>query len=215
MYDGTVDLTTTNHPRTQIVSLVAPSSRVLEIGCGTGSVAEYLQHEKGCDVTCLEVDEASCAVARAKGLKVVHGDVERDESTADLGGGFDYVICGDVIEHLVDTEGALRRLGALLKDGGELIASIPNVGHVSVRTRLLFGRFDYTDGGILDKNHLRFFTRNSIRRVFDRCGFGVEIGGVYAMPRLVALPEAGKRMLWRALPELFTYQYIVRSRKKS
>lgn len=83
-------------------------------------------------------------------------------------GQFDYIILADVIEHLHDPEETLARLIPYLKKDGSFLCSIPNMMHISVISPLLQGRFDYTDAGICDKTHLRFFTLDSILKLFQK-----------------------------------------------
>lgn len=87
---------------------------------------------------------------------------------------FDYIIMGDVIEHLYNPEKVIDELQQYLKDDGSFICSIPNVLHYSVMFSLLQGRFEYEDSGILDRTHIRFFTLNSICRMFLRLHLSVE-----------------------------------------
>ncbi len=105
---------------------------------------------------------------------IIRGDVE----TMDIpyrSGQFDYIICADVLEHLRDPEEALRRFIPYLKPGGQFIISIPNIRHYGVIEMLaLFGRFDYSDSGILDRTHLKFFTRDTAIEMIERSGLKVE-----------------------------------------
>ena len=81
---------------------------------------------------------------------------------------FDYILLGDVIEHLVNPEETLRYLQQFLKRDGYIIASIPNILHYSAFIPLPFGEFNYSEAGILDRTHLRFFTWRSICNMFER-----------------------------------------------
>ena len=105
---------------------------------------------------------------------IIRGDVE----TMDIpyrSGQFDYIICADVLEHLRDPEEALRRFIPYLKPGGQFIISLPNIRHYGVIEMLaLFGRFDYSDSGILDRTHLKFFTRDTAIEMIERSGLKVE-----------------------------------------
>jgi len=82
------------------------------------------------------------------------------------GAAFDGVVFKDVLEHVADPAALLRDARSLLRPGGRVIASIPNVAHWTVRLRLLFGHFDYTPTGLLDATHLRFFMEASVRALF-------------------------------------------------
>ena len=86
---------------------------------------------------------------------------------------FDVVVCADVLEHLPRPEELLARIRAWLAPGGHLFVSLPNVANVTVRAGLLLGRFPYAEKGILDRTHLRFYTRKSARRLLEEAGFRV------------------------------------------
>lgn len=94
---------------------------------------------------------------------------------------FDTIICADVLEHLVDPWQVLRQLRERLAPGGELIASLPNVRNWSIVRRLLEGRWEYEDAGILDQTHLRFFTWQECIRMFERAGFTI----THAEPKIL------------------------------
>ncbi len=81
---------------------------------------------------------------------------------------FDYIILADVLEHLYDPERTLARLLPYLKTGGSFLCSIPNIMHTSVLLPLLQENFDYSDSGICDRTHIRFFTLNSIAKMFQK-----------------------------------------------
>ena len=94
-----------------------------------------------------------------------------DEGALDgLEPGFDVVLAGDVLEHLVAPEPVLRRAARLLRPGGRVVVSLPNVAHVDVRLSLLQGRWNYRPWGLLDRTHLRFFTREGIEALVEQAG---------------------------------------------
>jgi len=136
---------------------------------------------------------------------------------------FDVAVVGDVLEHLPDPERALVLLRPLLAPGGRLLVSLPNVANVTVRLSLLAGRFPYADRGILDRTHLRFFTRRTGRDLLERCGFEVLRETPTAMPVEFALPALGRpplagpvralaRLLSSAWPGMFAYQFVFEAR---
>jgi 2-polyprenyl-3-methyl-5-hydroxy-6-metoxy-1,4-benzoquinol methylase len=154
------------------------ASVLLEVGCGSGAFAANLKKvrkEAGTpvDVWGVEMD-ADAAEQAARSLdKVLQGDVAAvlPELPA---GHFDAVILNDVIEHVLDPESLLTSLRPLLKPGGHLVASLPNVRYFfNVVDLAVHGRWDYTDEGILDRTHLRFFTRSSMIRLLEGCGYEV------------------------------------------
>ena len=137
----------------------------------------------------------------------------------DLGGPFDVIVAGDILEHLPNPEMVLKTLRRLVKDEGVLLVSLPNVANVTVRWSLLSGRFDYAERGILDKTHLRFFTSRTGRRLVEENGFRVTAVTPTAMPVELAVPALGRRPwaaaarasasgLARAVPGLFAYQFV-------
>jgi 2-polyprenyl-3-methyl-5-hydroxy-6-metoxy-1,4-benzoquinol methylase len=87
---------------------------------------------------------------------------------------FDAILFNDVLEHLIDPYTFLERLKCKLAPGSVVVASIPNIRHFKTFRKLVFGRdWEYEDSGILDRTHLRFFTRNSIHNMFRRLGYDV------------------------------------------
>lgn len=136
---------------------------------------------------------------------------------------FDVIVAGDVLEHLPEPDRALELLRPLLSPGGLLLVSLPNVANVTVRFGLLAGRFPPADRGILDRTHLRFYTRRTGRELLERNGFRVERETPTAMPVELALPalgrpplssavRAGTRLLAAAWPGMFAYQFVYEAR---
>ena len=136
---------------------------------------------------------------------------------------FDVIIAGDVLEHLPEPDLALTLLRPLLAPGGVLLVSLPNVANVTVRLGLLFGRFPVAERGILDRTHLRFFTRKTGRELLTRNGFRVERETATAMPVELAFPVLGQPPLAAPLraacgllaagwPGMFAYQLVYEAR---
>jgi SAM-dependent methyltransferase len=190
-----------------------PSGRVLELGCAAGRLGELLKQEGyAAEVVGVECTAASEEARRY--LEVVHqADIETWEFPESYRGYFGALIFGDVLEHLRDPWKTLQRLTPLLRPGGVVVASLPNVRYLGVVLPLLFcGRWTYVSSGVLDETHLRFFTRRSMRELFTRAGYEVEV----LRPRreLSARGRVVARLTWGlgALEELFTRQYVVRAR---
>ena len=126
---------------------------------------------------------------------------------------FDYVITADVLEHLVDPWRVVANIRPHLKDGGKVIASIPNIMHVSVMRDLLNGRFRYQEAGILDRTHLRFFTLNEIDSLFAGAGYGPRSYAASTVPVSDAdleLIDALKELSSTDTSDQFkVYQYLV------
>ncbi len=106
--------------------------------------------------------------------RVITGDIDNLDLEAELGDDrFDVIVAADVLEHLRDPLRALVRLRDFLKPDGYFVISIPNVAHGSVRLALLAGHFDYSEIGLLDSTHLRFFTRETFERLLDEAELGI------------------------------------------
>ncbi len=218
-YDIDVDLSHKNSSQTQIVLLSGRARKILDVGAATGYVARALR-ERGCSVTGLEIDPEAAKVAARFCDRMVVGDVEELDLEETFGAErFDVVIFGDVLEHLVDPEAGLLRTASVLASNGYVVASIPNVTHGSVRLSLMAGEFRYTDTGLLDRTHLRFFDRQGVEELFEDTGFAVREWrrvqmDIFQPPEVELLeddfpPELIERI--RKAPESFTYQYVVRA----
>jgi 2-polyprenyl-3-methyl-5-hydroxy-6-metoxy-1,4-benzoquinol methylase len=160
--------------------------RLLDVGAADGFLAEQLT-ARGWEVTALERDAARAAAARGKCREVLVVDLERETPAVD--GPFEAAVYGDVLEHLSDPLGVMRRLHGLLAPGASVIASVPNVAHLWIRLSLLFGRFEYGDRGILDGTHLRFFTRPTFLGLLARAGLEVRDLRVTPVPLPLVIPE--------------------------
>lgn len=147
--------------------------RVLDVGCGEGALSLGLPARDRIEVWGIELDDDAAAVAATRLDRVLAGDAaSRVESLPDAY--FDCVFCNDILEHLVDPEAVLRTLGTKMAPGGTLISSVPNVRHFwTVWDLVIRGRWDYVDEGILDRTHLRFYTRATMQEMFERCGYRV------------------------------------------
>jgi SAM-dependent methyltransferase len=141
------------------------------VGAADGFLAELLTRQ-GWQVTALERDPAQAAKARGRCHEVIVADL--DSAILHLEGVFDAIVYGDVLEHLSDPLPVLVALNRSLAAGGRVIVSVPNVAHLWVRLSLLLGRWDYGDRGILDRTHLRFFTRRSFVRFLGDAGLDLE-----------------------------------------
>lgn len=144
---------------------------VLDVGCGFATTSQHLE-QLGNRVTGIEESAEAVTKARTRIGRVVQGDLQQFERVAaELGEArFDAIVFADVLEHLAWPLGVLRSYLGLLKPGGTVLVSLPNVGLWSVRAGILAGRFEYEDTGVLDRTHLRFFTRRSARRLLDSAG---------------------------------------------
>ena len=166
-----------SHERSDLLRLLPARvklEKVLDVGCGCGATGQYLKnHLEVKEVVGIEMNPEMAQQAQTILDQVIIGDVQK----IDLPYGqnyFDCIICADVLEHLYDPWSVLIKLKNHLSDAGYLLLSVPNVQHWSMIARLLSGRWDYRDEGILDCTHIRFFTQKSLQGLLQRAGFQIE-----------------------------------------
>ena len=188
--------------------------RVLELGCGTGATLAAVKDHLGYPGTLwlagAEISEAAAEEARGVVDQLWVGDVERSAFDTEIEpGSLDVILCLDVLEHLVDPWAMVARLTPLLRPGGRLIASIPNVRHWKFIHGLLFkGDFRYRDAGLLDRTHLRFFVKKTAIELVT--GAGLELQA--AVPTRPFKPMDARWLLQKSsaglLEELLVKQYV-------
>lgn len=158
--------------REEIVRAVpAAAKSILDVGCGGGALGQALR-ELDPARKLVGIESHPGAVRHARGVydAVYAVDAETFEQPF-LAGEFDCLVFADVLEHVRDPWGLLRRLLPALRAGGTVVASVPNVRRLSVLRPLVeAGRWDYQDEGILDRTHLRFFTRQTFARLLEEAG---------------------------------------------
>lgn len=152
---------------------------ILEIGCGCGAMLGYIKGlYPNAKVYGVEVMEGAAHIATHIG-EVLCGDIEKMELPWEMEY-FDYVIMGDVLEHLMDPEAVLKKLRGYLKNGGHILASMPNMKHYTVLLPLLrWDIFSYVDSGILDRTHVKMYTGTEIKNLILRSGYVLEKWGFH------------------------------------
>ena len=146
--------------------------RVLEVGCGAGGFFDHLRQP--CEVWGVEPNPEAAQAARKKLHRVLTGRFDRiaDELPD---GYFDVVVCNDVIEHMDDHDAFLEAIKFKLQPGGHIVGSIPNVRHITALFKLLIAKdWPYSESGILDRTHLRFFTQRSLMRTLRDHGYAIQ-----------------------------------------
>jgi len=157
--------------RTAVIERLGAPKRVLEMGSANGLFSALLA-DRGHDLLAVEGDPRSVELTRASGVRVVEGDIENPATWKGIDGKFDAVLFMHVLEHLADPWIALRRARERLTPDGCVLSLLPNVAAWRVRKDLfLHGRFDYTESGILDCTHLRFFTLGGGLKLHRAAGF--------------------------------------------
>ncbi len=202
-------------PRYEIARFLPKrAERVLEIGCGRGQTLKWLKESGVAGETFgMELMAPQGAVAREVVDHLLVGDAEKTLETHYQPAQFDLVLCLDVLEHMLDPWAFVSRVEALLKPGGLLICSVPNVRHYSVVMSLLFGgRWQYSEEGILDQTHLRFFTRSSLSELAGRGGLSLEacVPNMYEGSRLALI----NKITGGVFAEFMALQYLTLSRKR-
>ncbi len=193
---GTVDYF--SHARPEMLAFVPRHARrVLEMGCACGGFGALLKQRQPAEIWGLELDPEAAAYAAERLDRVLPGTLERNlDKLPDAH--FDCIVCNDVLEHLSDPEAALRALPRIMAPGSLLVGSIPNVRYFPVLLDLLWNAdWNYSDHGVLDRTHQRFFTRKSLERTLVACGFQPQqIVGVNPTPsiraRLASILTLGK-----------------------
>ena len=207
--------------RPEVQRLVSRRARsVLDVGCAQGAVGAGIKRRQGASVWGVEPTPQAAAAAARVLDHVVQAPIE--EALAQLPErGFDSIILADVLEHLVDPGQVLKALSEKLAPAGEIIVTLPNVRHWSVVQGLLEGSWEYQEAGILDRTHLRFFTRQSALALFERAGFAatqvtpIALQGEPGMPErmLQALRQGGVESPTLEI-ESAAYQYLFRLQQK-
>jgi methionine biosynthesis protein MetW len=207
-YDFELNLEHSSNVHRIEMDMIADGSLVLDVGCHTGIMGEVLEKRKQCKVIGIDSDAEALHIARARLQAALLINIEYtdwDEQLIREGyHDFETILFGDVLEHTSQSERILLGAKKLLKSGGQIIISVPNIAHWRVRFGLLFGEFDYTDSGILDRTHLRFFTRRSARQLLESTGYvidKIDFAG-YSLPH----------WLIRMFPGFFAIQIVINAK---
>ena len=146
---------------------MARTKKVLELGCGPGSITKVLQKVNRCSVVGVERDRSAIDIVQDFCEEVIQADLNTAEWTLLVNDRrFDVVVAADVLEHLYDPWKTLSLMGAFLNEGGSLVISLPHVGHAAIAGCICGGNFDYRDWGLLDRTHIRFFGLKNMEDLF-------------------------------------------------
>jgi glycosyltransferase involved in cell wall biosynthesis/tetratricopeptide (TPR) repeat protein len=197
------------------------AKNVLEVGCGSGMTGQEIKKRYGAFVAGIELNSSAANAAKDVLDDVIIGDIENIELPYS-DGSFDCILFADVLEHLVDPFSVLVKVRRLLKKGGAIVTSIPNVQFHGVIHQLVEGNWTYEKEGILDATHLRFFTYKEIEKLFSRAGYSIrETGEVldpqydnYSLKKTSGL-NFGRTQIKDLSPEeikrFFVFQYLVKA----
>ena len=192
----------------QSLAFIRVGTRVLDIGCATGFMGNYLKKKKNCEVVGVEIAKEEADQARKVLDQVVTGDIEEVSVLNKIEGRFDVILMSAVVEHLKDPWKTLNNLKRFFTKNGFLIITTSNIAHWSARYKILFGKFEYTDFGIFDNTHLRFFTTETFPKLVNDSGLRIKqfsidpVGG--------GLPKVSLVMS-KIFPNLFAYQMLIKA----
>lgn len=202
-------------PAQKIIISQVLQGEVLEIGSSSGYMTKEFK-KRGSIIDVVEVDNKDIMEAKKFARNVFLGSIEDNKLRQKIKGKYDFIICADVLEHLFDPEAALLFLKSKIKKEGVILISIPNIAYWAMRIQLLKGRFDYTESGLLDKTHLRFYTYNSFLELLKKLEFKIE--KIY--PAEVSIPFGHilhinflKLLFAKFFPNLSIYHYVVKAKK--
>ena len=154
----------------KVFNLIRPNSSILELGCNSGYFSEYLM-KAGHSVIGFDNNVNAIAQAISKGIDAKILDLDSDLPSEIRGRKFDVILCMDILEHLSNPVSLLISLREMMRDGGCIIATGPNVAYWAIRLMLLRGKWNYQEAGIMDSTHLRFYDRLNWVKLFCSAGF--------------------------------------------
>ncbi len=199
--------------RCKIYEQITHGSRVLEIGCADGRLANLLTIKKKCQVYCVEKDHAMSCIARGKCKKMLNIDIERTLLPYSEGF-FDHIIMGNVLEHMVDPVKVLKDLKKYLSDDGYLIYSVPNIVNWHSRLTMFSGKFEYADSGVFDRTHLHFYNFNEAKKLAADAGYSIiwldVTPSVYFWKERLNFLWYGMAVIWK---NMFADEFVIKVKK--
>jgi 2-polyprenyl-3-methyl-5-hydroxy-6-metoxy-1,4-benzoquinol methylase len=211
-----MDLNIENHNDSRIIAynFVETRSTVLDVGCACGDFGEIISKEKHCDVTGIEYDQGSIIIARDtnafSNLHLVDLNQFDETEFKQYYGFFDYITLLDVLEHLINPDLVLLKLRKFLKKDGFMVISLPNISFGEIKMNILKDDFTYTDLGILDRTHLKFFTYKTIINFLTNLNFEICEDKVKVCDfKVNKVPFFVKKYIQKN-PHSYAFQYIVK-----
>ncbi|MGB9980279.1 class I SAM-dependent methyltransferase [Methanobacterium sp.] len=193
----------------KIIKIIGKDKKVLDVGCATGNIAKILS-EKGCEVTGIEMDPKSAKIASKYCKNIIIKDLESLDNLNCPYNYFDVLLFADILEHLKSPVDTLRKLKKYLHNDGIIIITVPNVTYWEIRLSFLLGKFEYNDYGILDKTHIRFFTKSSALSLLKNAGFKLNL--LDTTTKGFLKDDLGSKFEYsftKILPGLFAYQFLL------
>ncbi len=200
--------------RFKIYDQILNGSVVLEIGCADGRLANTLSIKKKCRVYCVEKDTAMACIAKGKCVDIHNIDIEKTQLPYSEGF-FDYIIMGNVLEHMVEPLKVLKDIRKYLSIDGFLIFSVPNIVNWHSRLTIFSGKFEYAQSGVFDRTHLHFYNLNSSNKLAVDAGY--KIISLDVTPSIYFYKERLNFLWYRmalAWKNLFADEFIIKANKQ-
>ena len=190
----------------------AGTRSLLDIGCGGGVFGAAVKSVLSCSVAGVTHSDAEAGLARQQLDRVEVADLNRFEPGGL--GRFDCIVCSHVLEHLLDPQQVLSSLRDCLEPAGTVVVALPNVLFWKQRAQFLRGRFRYTDGGLMDRSHIRFFDWDSAQSLVRESGFEVTeraADGIFPLSRMTGqrLSKWIDRRALSRFPGMFGVQFVL------
>ncbi len=222
-YEYEVDLDSDSAPA-RVIRMAGHGKRILEVGAGPGSITKHLTSTNDCNVVAIEIDPTAIKKLKNFCKKVYSLNLNDPDwpSELDEEDRFDIVIAADVLEHVTNPLQTLMGMKSMLREGGEIILSLPHVGHCTIGACLLAEDFRYQDWGLLDRTHIQFFGLKNINRLYKAAGLGIAHAEfVVRTPRQTefldiwdSITELGRDGLLTN-PHAFVYQVVSKAKLAS
>lgn len=200
-----------------LLEVPGKAARILDVGCGDGALGRAIKARQASEVVGVTFSDEEAVKARASLDSVVVADLETTSLTGL--GRFDCIVCSHVLEHLRDPVRVLKVLGQNLTGTGVIVVALPNALHYRQRLAFLAGRFRYTDGGLMDRTHYRFFDWNTARELIAEAGLALEtaraVGGWPGSRFTGPLRASLDRFAAATAPGLLGVQFVMTARARS
>lgn len=196
--DGLININPSPHGPHQIIPQeIKPHKIILDIGCNTGMLGQMLSKNNIIDG--IDINKKALKIASVYYRHLFNIDVSNPKNIH-IKQKYDYIIMSDILEHLPHPNLLLSEIKKLLKPHGFIICSLPNIARFEIRLQLLLGKFEYTPAGILNQDHLRFFTKKSAIDLFSQTGY-----------KVVKIIPTGLAHSTGILPNLTAFQFIYKA----
>ncbi len=218
IYKVSLDSKERNDVRILANDFILDNSNVLDVGCACGDFGELVNRNKKCNIYGLEYDVESLNIAtKTNAYQIVHHidlNIFDESKFETYNNYFDSIVMLDVLEHILNPEEVIKKLKNFLKKDGFFIISLPNVAFCDIKVGLLKNNFTYSDTGILDKTHLKFYTHKSISNMMT--DLNLEITNClakvsyYSNDKSKSIPNSVKKYINKD-PHSFVYQYLIKA----